>query len=279
MQITSKNHAQRTVATDTDEVIGWMPVPANSRVDQVWFDLNVVTASLAFSSAVMWGLGGVVVAMDDPASVDSYEDVWDIMVMKDNVYVADVLDLDTADADIVSRPQVEAGHGQVHNIFGEELLGNTQFFMQSEIASFAKSPVGFESATPDTFHPAYQRKYHLPIGVRVDRPSVALLGFSAQDLDIEDATMDETPEEAQWIILQFLEDFLQQMWIDIMGLTETGAETPYVDVTTFVAEILEGSLLEDTAGGWGNISWTVHAKTTWQMTVPGSKNITSLSSG
>ena len=65
-----------------------------------------------------------------------------------------------------------------------------------------------------------------------------------------------------------MEYVLEMAWIEISGLTETGAESPWSDAVGLIVEAAQ-QFIEITAGSFNPISWQVFTSFEGIVTVPG----------
>lgn len=275
MQISRHTEGQYEIAADTDQVITWVPVPKDGRVDQIWFDVSIKVGQVDINDAVMYAISGQVFAVQDPDTLDTVDDMWDRMVPKDKINTAEI-DTDTLTPD--TSPEQEMGEVELERAFGEQ-QGITEFFRRRKRISYPQSPFGFVDGSPDLYTPIDYFKTHARIMARVDKPSIAAIGFSAPLMDVTTGTFPSIPLDHEWQMLRWMEVFLFDHWKNIVGLTETGAETPYIDATNFITELLEPAVVEETTGAYLAASHTVFCGATWQITVPGSPGRMSLSGG
>lgn len=276
MQITSRQEYHRAVAADTDAVVAHLPLAENTSLDQLWIRQECIAGDLPVDQALYYGVGGYVVPVADPDAAVSVDTLWDRRVPKDTALnAAGSLDLDTFTAD--TTPEFEIGHANPLGLFGTE-YGIQEFFRRRKRISAGLGVPGFKDATPDTFLPLDNWSAHVVPGIRVDRPSMALVGFSSPVLDITEAPSSLVPLESEWSMLQFVEIFLYDMWKNTINVVEAGAESPYDVVAVFLAQLLEDTIQEQTAGAFANQTWTTFTSVTWQMTVNGEVENISLTS-
>ena len=73
-QIISRQMNSRSIQADSDDVLAFVPLPPGSKLNNVWLDVSVQSKSqVAIQSAVLYGLAGFVVEVDDPDTAVSYD--------------------------------------------------------------------------------------------------------------------------------------------------------------------------------------------------------------
>lgn len=276
MQITRKMEGQYAVSANTDRVIAHMPVPAGGKLEQVWFDVSCSAGSIDVADAVLYGVTGMLTRVPDADTVDTVDDTWDRMVPKDKINTAEI-DTDELTPDTTS--EFEPGFVELGAAFEIDQLGNVEFFRKRTRISYPQSPFGFIDSTPDLYTPLDYFKTKAKPMASVEAPSMAMIAFSSPEMTVTTATAFDTPTDHEWQMLQWMQVFLMDHWKNLVGLTETGAETPYVDATNFITELLEPVTFEQTGGSYLASTFIVWCAATWQITVPGDPGQISLHGG
>ena len=79
-----------------------------------------------------------------------------------------------------------------------------------------------------------------------------------------------TYDDEKWLMqLKYMEVVLEQAWMWLVGLVETGAETPWEDAANMIGDFLEPNVNEETAGDFKAVTWQTFSKMTFEITVPG----------
>lgn len=108
--------------------------------------------------------------------------------------------------------------------------------------------------------------------------SQGLLVFSNPTLDDTTTLAAQSfTTEAKWMQMKYLEVVLEQAWMELMGLTEAGAETPWEEAALLVEEVLEPTVIEETAGAFTTNPFNVFCSMTWDITVPGRREFNTIS--
>lgn len=279
MLITGRRMAHKVIASGTDEVVAWYPLPKGCTLKNVYLDVHMIgPEGLTINKSCMYGLSGFVVPILDPDAETSVETLWDNLVPKDVDSASGVFDLDTGNAD--TTPEYEIGTADWTGVFG--VAGNEplEIFRRRRLITLASNPIGFTriDAASDEFIPTDRFSTKVKRNVKAQRHSYILFGVSSPDTLQTTATIKTSLAETEWPMMTFMEDLLVDASKYFMGLIEAGAETPYVEIATFVAELLEATPHEETASAYNPVTWNTFCNATFQVDVPGRIAIGSLSS-
>lgn len=266
------------IASNTDLSIGHAIVPSEGALNSVVGQVHCIpTAGFNVTISVMYGCDGWLIPMPDPDTVDLVDDVWDRFVEKDFGLASGAVDLDTTTPDIISFD--EPGIPQPDRITGvTNMLNDQRFFRRRKILSFASNPTGFD-AGDDTYRPAdvFSLRARRRMGAEV--MSIAVVGFGSPAMSSVTTTHKSTPTEEEWIQIKYMEVVLEQAWMDLIGLTEAGAETPWEEATALIADMLEPLIIEDPATMWGTATFRVFSQLTWDLSVPGRRDLSKALTG
>lgn len=281
IQIFSRQLLQRKVPVDQDETIGFVPLPTGAKLNNIWMDVSVMSDSVkSYKNPLFYGISGQVLEIQDPDTADTLNDIWDQQVSKDTSRQGATLDLDlntaTGGSEIpiaVAQPEYEPGYFNLEEVLQTDNRGNIEVFKRRKMLTFAKNPTGFNAAA-STWIPTDHFQTHLRGGPRVEAMSYLIFGFSNPAMDNRATAEPVTISELDWFILQFLDMFLQEMVKDLVGLT-TGAGGQSVSAIT---DFLEYASIEPDDDLLGSATFQVISKMTFDVTMPGMKEITTLTS-
>lgn len=261
------------VGANTDSSIGHAVVPSEGRMNGVVGQVHCQTSAVQpFNSAMMYGCDGWMIPVDDPDTVDLIDDIWDRFVEKDFTLIAGSFDLDTAGTDTISFD--EPGIGSADRLGGQETLQQSKrFFRRRKMITFQSNPKGFLDATPDVYLPGDVFRVSSKGMPVVDRMSVAVVGFGSPAFASVTTTHKSSPTETEWLQIKYMEVILEQAWMDLAGLTEAGAETPYVEAIALIADMLEPTVIEDTVAAFKDATMDVFCQLTWDLSVPGRRDL------
>lgn len=276
IDVYAKTLSQVSVANNTDQIITGVPIPADGVLKNVWLEIHGISAAISVFFAAMYGITGYIVPVLDPDNVVPLDTLWDTQIPKDIELASGAYDLDVGATD--SSPEMEWGEVNTETLF-QAGVGPKQIFERKGLVTFTSAKLGFETGTPDTFTPSFAIKTQLKQVTRVSVPSVVMFGLSSPTMTDTTTSERSTPSEAQWSQYKYLEMTLEQALLDAIGLTEAGAETPYEEALAFLADIIERDALEDDAGSFAAVAWTTFTKATYQISVPGRFEASSISSG
>lgn len=268
---------QRLIASGADEVIGHAPLPSESRLNNTFGECHVVsTAKIDTVDVVLYGVDGRVIRDDDPGDATLLDLEWDLNQQKDQDVGAGAFSMDPGSSE--SSPMFEPGEPQLDSILGMALEPKNQFFKRRKMVSFISTPRGFVSGTPDQWWPGDVFKLNTRKRIEVDVMSTAVVVFSAPSLDDTTTTAATSfSSEAKWMQMKYFEVVLEQAWMELMGLTEAGAESPWEEAALLVEEVLEPTVIEETAGGFNNAAFHAFCGMTWDITVPGRREFNTIS--
>lgn len=267
------------IAHSTDESIGHAFVPDEGSLNGV---RGKVICSAVLQNSVnivsMYGCDGWMVPVDDPDTPDLVDDLWDRFVEKDFDIVAGSFDIGTGtdDTSTFNEPGV-VNADRIGDL--ETLKQDQRWYRRRKMVSFAERPRGFLDGTPDTYIPTDVFNVSSRDRFNADRQMVAILGFGSPTFNEMTATHKTSPTETEWIQIKYMEVILEQAWMDLAGLTEAGAETPYEEAVALIADMLEPTVIEDTAGAFHNHSWDVFTQLTWDLSVPGRRDFSKALTG
>lgn len=268
--------SQVSVPGGSDQVLGGVALPSESTLNNIWGECHVIGTNVTFTNAFMYGVKGVTVFIDDIDTSVNFDSLWDTQVPKDQELANAGFDLSgVADA----TPEFEPGEPDVTAILDYKLFDDdAEWFKRRKLLTFAVSKGGYLDGTPDTYSPTDFFKIRSKRNQNVEVASVAMLGFSAPALDDTTTAVFDTPaSEAELIQAKYIEIILEQAWMALVGLTETGAETPYDEAMAFLADYLLPDVFEESAGAFGAMTWQVFTAMTFDFTVPGRREIKQLS--
>lgn len=279
MRLFGRKHSHRVITAGTDTVIAAFPIPSGGTFNNVHLDMHLLGPEQTLAlSAVMYGMAAFVVPVPDPDAGTTFQVLWDNLIPKDIDSASGVFDLDTGATD--TTPEFEMGEPDWSGIFDLTALNPKEIMRRRRLMTVATQMANYEalSAAPDVWTPAEHVSMKIGRKVRVSSPSVVMIGFSSPSLDETNQTEPAMPTEQQWVLLQYLEITLEQAFMFLIGLIETGAETPYVESAGFIAGLIEDDAFEATAGAFAPVTWNVFTGATFDISVPGRKKQSVLTS-
>ncbi len=226
---------------------------------------------IGITDVVMYGCEGWIARTEILTDYQDMNTLWDSAVPKNQ---AGVQVLDPNDA-VIAESFFQLGEVALAQILGQEVLGPERIFQRESMLSFANAPSGFKDATPDTYIPAQVFQINVGKKYTVRDFNGLMFGIASPDYAVADdndiiPVLGSVGTRQAFYALQFLEEYMDMAMISLLGLTEAGAESPYVDVLTFIEELLE----RVNAGGGGSLqfegtNWTGAMRATAGIQVPG----------
>lgn len=277
MKLFGRRMSQRLVAVTTDQVVSEFPLPKGCTLNDIWMRMSLVGAEDAsILTAQPYGIAGFVIPVPDPDTPVGLELFWDRLVPKDQALAAGVFDIDTLGSD--SDSEYELGQPEWTAVFGN--VGNRplEIFRRRRLITFPDAPLGHLAGTPDTYVPTDLFSTHIKKDVTAGEHSHILFGVSSPATTTTTSTLGSTLTDIEQYIMTFLEIALEDAYKHLLGLVEAGAETPYVESATFLAELLEAPPHEITAGAFVPATWNVFSQFTYGVTVPGRFSMGALTS-
>ncbi len=268
------------VTNGTDEVICGVPIPPGGQLQAVRGQMSVKDTTRELEKDMMfYSVHGYVLPVLDPDAAATFESIWDTLVPKDETEAPAALDFDTGTAD--DTPIDEPGDPNLNAVLGMDATDNVQIFKREKFLDIASHPVGLHLDTSQYWWPMDHFNVNIKRKVSVEQPAVCLFGISSPVAATTSATAPVAPTTKEWAMMMFLESTLEDMMKSIVGLTEAGATTPYVDASTFLAELLEPSLYEQTAraADFLDAIWDCNSHLNFQVNMPGSRSFSNLTAG
>ncbi len=261
---------QRTVAGGADAVVAGMWIPAGSVINGVNAYVNFEGNAVKTLSEI--GLGAVEVwflPVDDPDDGASMDTMWDQKVPKDTE--VDSMDLDAGSIDATAF--WEPGDVTWEEVFDIGMQPRKMFhhhFMTSY--GFNSRMVNQDPETPFGFQylPGKTVLVQIRQRQRVSGPGLLAIGVSSPDaLSTSASIATGAMAEADWGQMQFIDEVLERAQLDLIGLTEAGAETPFEEATALLRRHLRPPILEVTAGTFVQTTWFAQGEARFDVSVEG----------
>lgn len=279
MRLIGRRLSQTLVVNNTDRVVAGFPIPADGVLNSVFLEQHIISSEgQHFNGMGVYGTSGFVFPVMDPDGGTSFDNIWDAQVPKDVALSAGALDIDTGAID--TAPEFELGLPDLSSITQLTALEPVPIFQRRAYLSLANAKVIYTPVSGGEDTAIFTDFYSTQINrtVRVPSPSVVLFGTSSPDMGSTTTTVKTIPTEPEWLLLQYLEVALEQAFMSLAGLTEGGATVPYANSLAFIAELVEDTVLQDTASRFIPNNWTVFTRATFDISVPGTVSIGTLTS-
>lgn len=277
-----KSYTSRRVAPGADLIIASMPIPPGGVFAGFRAEIHGVSSthslitdfSAAHIKGCIVGTGGSM--MDASLSLDT---LWDQMVPKDvDLNVAATEDDIDWDDGAITTPFEEPGHINWNDMMqlGVRPLPIVNTHVFTSLASGSKFP---HVDTTDQTYVTWRRGIGSNKKVRVKAPSYFLLAVSSPSWDETTGTVPSTIAEFQYSLLTYPDVMFDMMLPDILGMTETGAESPFSNAASAAVDFVEPVIHEDNAGDFFAHTWHVGTKYMVRILTPGRPQMRGLSSG
>ncbi len=265
-----------TAAPGTDQGLCSFPIPDGGSLVQQQGVMKILTVTaIDIADAAIYGVEGWLLQTEDP-STDflDHDALWDSFVPKPVAGSAAALDTsNAADATAAQEP----GQVSITQIFDQEILSPERIFSREEIIALPDAPIGFKPGSPDTWFPTDSFRIHSNKGFRAGGGDMALVwGLSAPDL-VGIATQNDdimpgfggSASTNGFYVMKFFNEFMDKALVDLVQLSEAGAETPYEDIMQWLVTMLERPGEISGAGAFTAVSWNALGKITCGIKVPG----------
>jgi len=271
----------RQVDPNTDEVLFGVTLPSGT----VLHGMNVKSNFLGSAeSATVVNVFGIafeiwILPILDPDAGLSYQTIWDNLVPKDQS-AGGLLDLDTAAADVT--PFWEPGEIDWTSVWDIGLQPRRLFHTHSYI-TLANGALIVWQDNQSTFllkyWPGGSMPYRMKRNFRITQPSVLVMACSSPNLDVTTTTEPTVLTESELPQVKYMGDVLKRALMQKLGLTEAGAETPWIEAATLLSKQLDPALFEFGSGIATTTLWNVTGEAEVDMSVEGELQIGSLSTG
>lgn len=271
-QIYMRRWSMQDVLPNTDEAIISFPVPNESIVNSIQGEMHMVaTVPVDVSDVVGYGFEGWLLSSDEMGTdFLDHTTLWDVGVPKDDG-LAVILDSDTP----VTAPMFEPGLINESQLFNQEVWNPERVYQRSKLISFANTTVPFASeAAADTFFPLDYFKVNINKKIKTHMDAGLVFGVASPAWDVTGnndviIVLGGSVTKSLYA-LAHIDDVIDKAMIDFLLLHETGAESPYDDLMTWLSAILDTRQESGSNGSFTQAIWTCTSKMTMGMAVPGS---------
>lgn len=238
-----------TVAAGADEVFFGMTLPSDSVIHDIAIEGSYFqTGALAPGLVTMYSIEGWILPLADADAQVNYNTHFDRLVPKDTD--TEAIDLDSVAAD--ATPFFEPGEPDFTGLFDIGYQPE-RIYKKERMLTIANGGSILVSRDPESpftleWYPGESFKIRIRKRFRVSQPSILVFAVANPALDDTTTTTWGALTEAQLPQLKYLGHVLERALLHLMGLTETGAETPWEDATALLKAHLEPDVYEASAG-------------------------------
>ena len=282
-RLIAHRYEQTTVLTETDRVIFGMTLPSESTLNNIRATVDVKTPvtndRLSADFASIYEIAGYILPLPDVDAQPQLDVLWDQLVPKQED--DDTIEMDSGVAD--TNPFFEPGEESMEELYSVGFQPE-QIFKRRELVTAAHpSAVLYEATGPQY---VYAQRHSLQTRKRyfIENPSVVVFGLSnpglatGQDKAASPVTSLTGSNIAQ---LKYMTNVLERAFMDVLAITEVGAESPWEEATNLLKAHLEPKVLTDGASGspWINESYDVHVMAMIDHSVTGRFGVGTISAG
>lgn len=262
MRIHKKSYTHIQLAQE-DRVFASAPIAMDGgKFLGAFGSVDVVAANdIPINKAVMVMARGMVVIHPNPDStVTDVDELWDILVPKDEVHSLSAanqqIDTDIGETDFDTRTFSEPGLPNITVLAEGSSIWGERVFDFEEVLTFARTSDGFKTGSPDTF------RANTTFGVSATKrvgmsqvPGYVLFALGTPNLLQTTSTPEPTFNGKEWLMLRHLTRLIDEAWMQWAGLDEVGAESPFVDIASLIEKLTEPDVHEESGGAWSTASF------------------------
>lgn len=251
MRIIRKLFSQIALVTGSDRVMALMPIPPGGIFHALRGEVHLIASDVNKASAMMFPARVYAAQMTEIDDlIDGWDDLWDRYIPKDDDVseVAATIGIDVGRDTEDTAPFEEPGEASPNELFG--VREPTQvLWRRDRLISLANSGQGYEGASADTF--SATEVYGVNVRRRIGFPTGGFVAFGLANPtwdDVATGVPNAIANISDLLTYGNLPDFLHVARLALIGATETGAETPFVDVLSLIEELTEPTVFEQSAG-------------------------------
>jgi hypothetical protein len=261
-----RRRGARVVSAGSDKVLFGVSLPSDTSIANIRARMSMEAVSVTVNQKVnAYGVEGWVLPVTDPDASTTYQTLWDQLVPKDTD--VQTIDLDTGAVD--SAPFFEPGEADWTQLLNlgvrpRRIYQRLRFLTLGSTSSLVlDSSNGIKWLAKDNWTIRLDRPF------RVNRPSVLVFGFASPGLD-DTTTSEEGPlAENEWGQVKYIGHVVDRAFMDLLGLTEAGAETPWEEATDLLQKHMEPDIFEDTGGQMEAQNFFTYTDAIMEHRVPG----------
>ncbi len=260
--------------TNTDRVVAAVPLSPGAILRSFKADIHMWALEQAALFVVRYGVAGYIVPITDPDNGATFQDLWDRKVPKNTGLTAGGLDLDTGSA--VATPEYEPALLNAEALFNwknqtKEIYRRRK---RMSISDAGKGPAA--TGTMTHYLPSDRFTANASVGGKTQAPMAAMIGVSSPVQSSSSATVVVIPTEKEWMMNMFLRDTAMNALKSVIGLTEAGATTPYVEAMLYLDKLVAPDRFEETGTHLATTTWEVSCEWEAVVSVPGELQINRL---
>lgn len=251
----ARRRSQILAGTGTDQVMFGLSLPSDTVVNRIRANVELTgSVDKAAAEGLWYGCEGWILPILDPEDNSSFEVIWDQLVPKDSD--VQTLDLDTGAQDTATFFEPgEADWAQLLDVG----LRPQRIYQRLRMLTYASTPKPHTVADAPNWRPTDVFRIEINRRLVVRQPSVVLFAMGIPVGDDTTTVVETALSETEWSQVKYMEHVLERAQMDLLGLTEAGAETPWEEATDLLQSHLEPDLFEETGGAWA--AWSANVFT------------------
>lgn len=274
----ARDRGQIVASSGGDQVITGIALPQDTVLNDVKIKINIMdTGTLTTDQSSFFGVEAYVLPVLDPDAGPTYETVWDTLVPKD--VDTQTIDLDTGAAD--TSPFFEPGEVDWSQLLDIGLRPRKVFSRYRMVTAHQATFSYKDSESP------FERRYQggdaftirIKRPIRVRQPSLFAVALASPSMDDTTSSLRSVLAENEWARIKYAGTTLEQAMMDLLGLTEAGAETPFEEATDLLQRYLEPDVFEETSGRFQGVNWTCFYESMYDLSVVGQLGVRAVSTG
>ncbi len=277
LRMHAKRYGQVNCLAGTDRVVAAISLPSGTRLNRVSGTLKMVQlVALNVDDIAAYGAEIWLLPVFDPDAAINADTLWDNVVPKDND--ADTLDLDTGATD--TSPFWEPGEADLQQIFNvgnvpEKIWERRRLMTINDGYVFAFQ----DNQTPFLlqWHPGSVDRIRVNKNYLLTEPMMLCLGVASPALDDTTTAVPTAMIEADWARVKYMKEVLSIALQQMLGLTEAGAETPFIEAAQLLRSHLAPDIFEEDGGRYVSAAWQAVAELNIDHSVPGEMAIGQIS--
>ncbi len=250
-RIFSRRRGEIKLLLGTDRVLTGMSLPIGTIINNIRGEITLLgtPAALHRLDIVAYAMELWLIPVGDPDAGTAMNTTVDGRVPKDSDSLVMDLDIGATDATPFWEPG-EVAWSQVFDVgYTPEMLYHRDEFLTYASGAVHKFQDG---VTPfaNEWMAGLKFNYGVKRRLRVTQPSILVAIVASPNLDETDPTEPTQMAETEWPRIQYIESMLEQSLIHLLGLTETGAETPWIEAPASILAHVEPDMFEEDAGAF-----------------------------
>lgn len=274
----ARRTTQIQVPAGGDQILFGISLPSGSVIHDIRAKISLIANSdVVRSVASMAAIEGWILPVHDPDAGNSLENLWDRLVPKDTD--DGVLDIDTGAVD--TSPFFEPGEVDLSAMFDVGVKPE-RLYHRHRLYTMADALFSYQD-NQSTFLVKYfaGEKFMIHIGrrLRVRQPSVLVFALASPQMDDTTNVAPVSLAEAEWPQVKYFGDMLKRALLDVLGVIEAGAETPWEEASALIQRYLDPDVYEEVAGSIEAMTWNAFCEATMDFSVEGELGKSTISTG